>query len=150
MDNSHLWLTHTPLPSLSRSTYNVFFKHQRVKLLLGEDLPTQGDASETSAAAQWDVNRRRQNPKPHRRISFSQLGTLIGKQWSELSDEDKVVYKVEADRDKERYMAEKQRYLQAPTNKSAEEEDEDLKMPADESKDSAPTNKSAEEEDDRT
>jgi hypothetical protein len=137
-------------PKQPLTAYNFYFRHQRAKLL-GEDLPAEEDApSSEASASQHRAKRRRSRQEPHRRISFADMGILIGKQWKALGDEDKTIYQAQAGRDQARYAAEKLRYLQTQNEKSggdtdvkegegegeAPPVDDDRKRPADERKDS--------------
>jgi hypothetical protein len=102
-------------PKQPLTAYNYFFQHQRAKLL-EKELPAAAEQEPT--ASQRNSRHGRPRSKPHGRISFAELGTLIGKQWNDLGDEDKAIYQTKADRDKQRYFLEKQRYLEANTARS--------------------------------
>jgi hypothetical protein len=112
-------------PTQPRTAYNFFFRHRRA-MLLGEDLPAEEDAASSEAFAssspQCQTRRRRRN-NPHRRISFADMGTLIGKEWNVVGSEERAIYQEQADRDKKRYFLEKQRYLQAQINNVGAEQE---------------------------
>ncbi|KIZ15658.1 hypothetical protein SNA_25260 [Streptomyces natalensis ATCC 27448] len=43
-------------------------------------------------------------------VSFGEIGKILGREWSELSEPDKAPYMKKAERDKRRYEAEKAHY----------------------------------------
>mmetsp|Transcript_21213 Transcript_21213/g.27336 ORF Transcript_21213/g.27336 Transcript_21213/m.27336 type:complete len:185 (+) Transcript_21213:211-765(+) len=93
-------ISHKPLlikPKRPLSAYNIFFRHERAKIL---GLPIMrlagGEMNERSV--------KRRHVKVHGKIGFSELGKLIGKNWRELPSEKRSFYVNLALGEKENYM----------------------------------------------
>jgi len=93
-------ISHKPLlikPKRPLSAYNIFFRHERAKIL---GLPIMrlagGEVNERSV--------KRRHVKVHGKIGFSELGKLIGKNWRELPSEKRSFYVNLALGEKEKYM----------------------------------------------
>jgi len=80
------------MPKRPLSAYNLFFRAERAKILVGETM--EEDSSKE--------NGRRRRP-PHGIIGFSDLGKCIGARWKNLSFEEKKKLKRLADEESERY-----------------------------------------------
>jgi HMG (high mobility group) box len=76
------------LPKRPLSSYNLFFAAERVRVY------------EHAAAND-------------QRVSFEELGKIIGKRWRALSDVDRKIYDEQADKEVERYREERRKYEEA-------------------------------------
>ena len=81
------------------SAYNLFFKEERARIL--------GTAQKPSVGPTSQEEKRKRRKCPHNKISFAELGRIIGKRWKELGDKERSVFEEKARADKERYKAEK-------------------------------------------
>ena len=98
-----------PKPKRPRTAYNLYFKEQRAKIL--EHRETQYTVDET------DWKKRKGRSKPHGKITFQELGKMIGSSWKELEPEARSKYEEKAARDKARYKAEMDEFLRGKQNK---------------------------------
>jgi len=87
------------MPKRPLSAYNLFFRAERAKILIGETME-KDDSKE---------NGRRRRP-PHGIIGFSDLGKCIGARWKNLSFGEKKKLKRMADEESERYKKEMKEY----------------------------------------
>jgi hypothetical protein len=92
----------TKIKSKARSNrplcaYNFFFKDERARL-------TGISGSFTRTTAEEKKNRRKH---PHKKISFEELGRMIGAHWKGLNEEQRAPYEEMARVEKMRYEAEK-------------------------------------------
>lgn len=114
-------------PKRPLSGYNLFFKEERVKILheFSKDFETVDD--EEIRAIRADAERAK--------VSFQDLGKIIGKRWKALSEKDRRKYDNLAEHDSCRYRNEMDEYNEAKRRKHEEKsrstlpEKEDSKMP---------------------
>lgn len=90
-------------PKRPLTPYNIFFKEQRMKILAERD-----HASESAAEAisKSDWKRRKGRSQPHHKISFQELGKMIGKRWREIDSATMAEYERRAEEDRRRYQDE--------------------------------------------
>jgi HMG (high mobility group) box len=83
------------------SSYNIYFQAERSKIVRENDIER---ASQESVA----------------RLTFEELGKIIGKRWKSLSDADRKKYDILADEEGERYRKEMDAFNEAKRRKRAE------------------------------
>ena len=79
------------------SAYNLFFKQERAKIV--------GTYETFGRTSEQEKKKRRKYP--HNKISFAELGRIIGRRWKRLSKEERAVYEADAEADKKQFEAEK-------------------------------------------
>lgn len=99
-------------PKRPLSGYNLFFKEERVKILVefSKDFDTVHD--EEIRAIRADADRSK--------VSFQDLGKIIGKRWKALSDKDRRKYDNLAEHDSCRYRNEMDEYNEAKRRRNDE------------------------------
>ena len=79
------------------SAYNMFFKQERARIV--------GTFETSGSTSKQEKKKRRKHP--HNKISFVELGRMIGRRWKRLSKEERAVYEADAKADKMQFEAEK-------------------------------------------
>ena len=87
-------------PKRPLSAYNIFFRDERKRIL--DSLPESSPRKSNSKS--------KKSKKPHGKISFQQLATLVGKRWKEADAETRVYYFGLANEQKLRYFQALQDY----------------------------------------
>jgi hypothetical protein len=117
-------------PKRPLSAYNLFFKHERAKILASlesdesssrpssaiKEEDAKDDASQSSpllSSSSTTILSSTSNKKkrPHGKIGFENLAKTIGKRWSELNPDELKEYKKMADHDMKRYKKEMETFL---------------------------------------
>ena len=95
-------------PKRPLSSYNLFFKEERAKMIaeLPGDVPS--DALSDASSSQ---GRKRKKQKPHRKVGFEEMARRIGRAWKNVDPELKPRYQAMAEEEKKRYKAEMDEYL---------------------------------------
>lgn len=115
-------------PKRPLSAYNYFFKEERVKILkavLGEDGK---EVNPTDVDPDMDDEILKRLKKDGGKVSFEEMGKLIGQRWKVISAERKAHYDALAKADTERYKKEMEAYngrreeLRNEANRSAAEQ----------------------------
>mmetsp|Transcript_42986 Transcript_42986/g.84484 ORF Transcript_42986/g.84484 Transcript_42986/m.84484 type:complete len:438 (-) Transcript_42986:135-1448(-) len=90
-------------PKRPLSSYNIFFREERIKILAS--LPsTNGDGAEETEGTGAKTSRKKRTP--HGKIGFENLGKKIGHNWRTLDEISIARYRKLADLDMSRYRAE--------------------------------------------
>jgi HMG (high mobility group) box len=114
-------------PKRPLSGYNLFFKDERVKILHEFSKDFEAVDDEEIRAIRSDADRAK--------VSFQDLGKIIGKRWKALSEKDRRKYDDLAEHDSCRYRDEMDEYNEAKRRKHEEKsrsslpDNEDSKMP---------------------
>lgn len=93
-------------PKRPLSAYNIFFKHEREKLV--SDAPDD-ETPVTLESLKVDPTRKpnkRRHRKSHGKIGFADLARTIAEKWKSLDAEQRTVYEACAAKEKERYQKE--------------------------------------------
>jgi len=115
-------------PKRPLSAYNYFFKEERVKILkavLGEDGK---EVNPTDVDPDMDDELLKRLKKDGGKVSFEEMGKLIGQRWKDISEERLAHYTALAKKDTERYKKEMETYngrreeLRNEANRSAEQQ----------------------------
>jgi hypothetical protein len=93
------------MPKRPLSAYNLYFQSERAA-----------------------VQARAEKEDDSKKLGFEGLGKVIGKQWRELSDEDRKKYEKLAEKDSVRYRNEMEIYKQEKSRKIAEDEQEKFSL----------------------
>ena len=108
-------------PKRALTAYNFFFKEQRLKILAGEldessvedgliqgchEKVSIGENNGSSKSADATEN------KVPEKVSFENLGKIVGRRWRRLQDKDRIEYEDDSATDRERYTKEKVAYIQ--------------------------------------
>lgn len=93
-------------PRRALSAYNIFFKHERQRIL--DDIPVPEDGTSDEKIPR---RAKRKSRNAHGKIGFENLAKLIGQRWQELGPDDVRVYKVLAENDKKRYQIAMDAYI---------------------------------------
>jgi HMG (high mobility group) box len=117
-------------PKRPLSGYNIFFKDERVKVLLECNNPPlwmDGTIKTTTAAATVATHDNESVPNAVRNrktgqfsVSFQELGKIIGKRWKVLREVDRRHYEHQADQDNLRYRNEMEEYNLAKRKRNDE------------------------------
>lgn len=117
-------------PKRPLSAYNLFFKHERAKILASLD-SDESSSRPSSAIKEEDAkddaslsspllsssstttpsSTSNKKKRPHGKIGFENLAKTIGKRWSELNPDELKEYKKMADHDMKRYKKEMETFL---------------------------------------
>jgi len=97
--------TNKSKPKRPLSSYNIFFREERIKILAS--LPsTNGAVAEETDGAGVGAKTSRKKRTPHGKIGFENLGKKIGHNWRNLDEISIARYRKLADLDMDRYRAE--------------------------------------------
>lgn len=94
-------------PKRPLSAYNIFFKHEREKLVSNE--PAETNEPITLESLKVDPKRKtkkRRHRKSHGKIGFADLARTIAEKWKNLDAESRKVFEACAAKEKERYQKE--------------------------------------------
>ena len=93
-------------PKRPLSAYNIFFKHERAKLVSdAPDVETPVTLESLKVDPTRQPNKRRHR-KTHGKIGFADLARTIAEKWKSLDAEQRTVYEACAAKEKERYRKE--------------------------------------------
>lgn len=98
-------------PKRPLSAYNIFFKHEREKLV--SNAPDTPDKPVTIESLKVDPHRKpkkRRHRKSHGKIGFADLARTIADKWKSLDAESRKVFEACAAKEKERYQEEVKKY----------------------------------------
>eukprot|EP00566_Odontella_aurita_P015086 CAMPEP_0113557660 /NCGR_PEP_ID=MMETSP0015_2-20120614/17913_1 /TAXON_ID=2838 /ORGANISM="Odontella" /LENGTH=354 /DNA_ID=CAMNT_0000459107 /DNA_START=73 /DNA_END=1137 /DNA_ORIENTATION=- /assembly_acc=CAM_ASM_000160 len=96
-------------PKRPLSAYNLFFQHERDRILLAKSSPYgfSHEANHRTLGADPSVRTtnksKKVRPPPHGKIGFAELAKLIGGRWRSLTSEERSHYDRLAEKEKERY-----------------------------------------------
>jgi hypothetical protein len=97
-------------PKRALSAYNFFFRDERARILAETAIAALQDGESSPVDSAISSSVKRKGPLPHHKISFENLGKLIGSRWKGLSSEGRSKYQGMAEQDLKRHRDEMGEY----------------------------------------
>jgi HMG (high mobility group) box len=113
------WKKPKDKPKRPLSAYNLFFQHERGRLLFGNDENSTSNPSEDVTT----MNESDDAPRADGRMGFAALAKEVASKWKLLKPLERECYEKEAEKEKERYKVELHEWKANQAKREAEAED---------------------------
>jgi len=127
------WKKPKDKPKRPLSAYNLFFKHERAKIVntVTDDddknsMPVEILSSDAAPASD-DPNKKRRHRAAHGKIGFAALARTVAARWKELPPDERAVFEARAAIEKTRYRGEMEAWNKTQKEKRLTEQRQQLK-----------------------